>query len=193
MKNIIIIILFCIFNSFAEIPIFNHTQREMDETLFDNKMVFAAAESCGVNINADYIELYVNWGYVFVKVKEFKGRFKILQYSAIDAEWDNGKLCMYYCKPVQFDTVFKIDNEPPYMLHIKKMADEKEIVKIYDIIKNYLNENNKSNEKIEYIEKKSKYEYKFISRINRNNEDEYLLKKNKNGNEIILLHNWLVD
>jgi hypothetical protein len=165
----------------------------MDENLFDKKMVYAAAESCSVNTNTDYIEIYVNWGFVFVKVKEFKGRFKILQYSAIDAEWDNGKLCMYYCKPVQFDTVFKIDNEPPYILHIKKMADEKEILKIYNIMRNYLNEHNKSNDKIEYIEKISKYQYNFISRIDRNNKDEYLLKINKNRNEIVLLHNWLVD
>ena len=161
----------------GEIPVFNYTGREMNEELYDREMLFAAAESCGVDTGIDYVELYENRKFVLVKVLDWKDSFGILRKRVVDARWENGRLLTYGCKGEAYDTVYRV-GRPPYRLHVKHVEKEKEIADVYECVRRHLNENGKSDFAIWTINKLEKNWYE-VDVGNELGYDKYEVRRQK--------------
>jgi hypothetical protein len=112
-------------------PRFYHSFDTLNDDVYNKKFVFAAAESCGVDTNADLIRAAHHSGNAFINVLPFKGHYRILRTQRIDAQWELDRLVMYGCFDPVYDTVFVVDSLPEASPHVIGFKNEKKALSLY--------------------------------------------------------------
>jgi hypothetical protein len=118
-------------------PRFYHNFDTLNDDVYNQRMVFDAADSCGVDTDVDAIKVMRTLGYLFIKEFPWHGHYRILRTQRPDAQWEHNRLVMYDCFDDRYDTVFVVDTFPEWSPEVSGFNSELSALRIFQKCRNF--------------------------------------------------------